>query len=355
MKKSSKIHTMSSIRSRFIGMLFAMFTVISATAGSIFATPPEDAKIWRVQMRFQTANVGDAGTDDSVRVQLNSSNRTWLDYSHSDFQQNNTFTYDLKMDGINQISDLKYINISKTGSDGLALKSFALLINNREIYTEIFPGSARWLDNDSGSSPNYIVSGYAMRQDASWLSYTQPSPPLVIPRAELESRIEGLVGDFITGNRLYWGNKYGRAYVEVAKKPNALNTLNVDLDLSADVPGFDPEVDVDFDIEVRCVRHPVLNKNQITLDIKNVKVVVDSNWYAEVLSLGIYQYIDSYVNNQLGQALKGINISQNIGVPSCPVIDVDDDGDINFSLPRPVFPRAHLDEAGVPSSNRDES
>jgi hypothetical protein len=67
-----------------------------------------------------------------------------------------------------------------------------------------------------------------------------------------------------------------------------------------------------------------------------VKVVIDSDWYAEVFSLGIYQYIDHYVNERLSQALKGITASQSIGVPFCPVITINDDGSISFSLSRPI-------------------
>jgi hypothetical protein len=231
------------------------------------------------------------------------------------------------MDGVSTISDLQYIHISKTGSDGLCLNSFALIVNGREIYTRTFPGAGHWLDNDSDSAPAYLIFGSAMRSDDAWIAYTQPFPPLTIPRAEMESRIEAMVGDFAHGNRLYWGHKYGRAYVEVSKKAQTVNTLHVDLDLSADVFGFDPEVDVDFDLEIGCVN------SQITLDTKNVKVVVDSDWYAEILSLGIYEFVDSYVNGRLAQALKSLNFGQIINVPFCPRIEVDLDGNINFSLP----------------------
>jgi hypothetical protein len=240
MKTTSKILTMQSIKSQLMSWSIALFITILALAGSAFATPSENAPIWRVQMRIQTSDVSDAGTDDSVRVQLNSTNSTWLDYGRDDFPRNNTFTYDLKMDGISTISDLDYIYISKTGSDGLCLKSFALIINGREIYTHTFPGAGHWIDNGDGHLPTYFVSGAAMRHDNSWLAYTQPFPPLTIPRAEMERRIEGIMGDSIHGNRLEWGHKYGRAYVEVAKKANAVNTLHVDLDLEYSVPQLCP-------------------------------------------------------------------------------------------------------------------
>lgn len=327
MKMKSTIPKAQSVRSRFTSRSIAILVVTLALAGAALAAPSEDDRIWRVQIQLQTANVDDAGTDDSVRVRLNPANSTWLDYGRDDFPRNNTFTYDLKMDGVSTISDLQYIYISKTGTDGLCLTSFALIVNGREIYTRTFPGAGHWLDNDGDSAPGYLIFGSAMRSDDAWIAYTQPFPPLTIPRAEMESRIEAMVGDFAHGNRLYWGHKYGRAYVEVSKKAQTVSTLHADLDLSADVFGFDPEVDVDFDIEIGCVN------GQITLDTKNVKVVVDSDWYAEILSLGIYEFIDNYVNGKLAQALKGLDFGQIINVPFCPRIEVDNDGNINFTLP----------------------
>src|SRR5262245_57052957 len=319
---------MNSIKKPVVSLVFAIFATTLTLTGAAFATPAENAPIWRVQMRIQTADVGDAGTDDSVRVRLNAANSTWLDYGRDDFPRNNTFTYDLKMDGISRISDLDYISISKTGDDGLCLKSFALLINGREIYTEIFPGSGHWLDTDSGHSPSYFVSGTAMRLDNSWVAYTQPFPPLAIPNAEIVSRIEGMVGDFIHGKRLQWGHKYGSAYVEVVKKPGAVNTLEVDLDLELDLPyWFNPEVDVNFDIQVRCI------DNQVVLKVTNVTADVDSDVISELLSLGIIEFLDDSLADRLNEGLRGINLSLKVEVPFCPVINVDNDGDINFSLP----------------------
>ena len=291
-----------------------------------FAAPRETDPIWRVQLRVQTADVEDAGTDDSVRMALNLNNNTWLDYGRDDFPRNNTFDYDLKLDNVATIADLSHIYLAKTGSDGLCLKSVALLVNGRLIYDRVFPGYGLWLDNSGGHSNTFVVNYTQLRQDNAWQAYTQPFPPFLIPRLELENRIEGLVGDFITGNKLYWGHLYGRA-VQVTQKRDASNTLRVDLDLAYDVFGFDPEVDVDFDLEVRCVN------NRLTLLVKNVKVVVDSSWYAEIFTLGIYQLVDYIANKELSQALKGITVSQSLGVPFCPIITVHNDGSISFSLP----------------------
>jgi hypothetical protein len=329
MKTDNNISTMHSLKSRLVGWRIALFIAILASAGTVFATPAEDAPVWRVQLTLRTTDDENAGTDDGVRVRLNASNTTWLDYGRNDFPRNNTFTYDLNLFGIRQIDDLRYIVVSKDGGDGLCLRSFALRINGRVIYTQEFSGSGHWLDTETGYSPSYTVSYNTMRQDDSWRAYTQPGPPTVIPRAEIESRIEATVGHFITGNPLQWGegNLYGRAYVEAAKKANTNDTLHIDLDLEADVPLGNPEVDVDFDIRVRCV------SNRISLQVLNINVNVDAAWYEEVFSLGLVEIIEDRLNDSLSEQLSGISFSIQVDVPICPRIVVDADGDINFSLP----------------------
>jgi hypothetical protein len=49
--------------------------------------------IWRAQITIQVGNVGNAGTDDGVRVELSPTNSTWLDYARDDFERNSSFTY----------------------------------------------------------------------------------------------------------------------------------------------------------------------------------------------------------------------------------------------------------------------
>jgi hypothetical protein len=313
-------------------ILAALATLLLLT-GAAFAAPKETDPIWRVQLRIQTADVEDAGTDDNVRVALNLNNNTWLDYGRDDFPRNNTFTYDLKLDHVATIADLSHLYLAKTGSDGLCVKALELLVNGRLIYTETFPGYGHWLDNSGGHSNIYEVNYTQLRQDNSWQAYFQPLPPLVIDRPELESRIESIMGDFATGNRLQWGHRYGRAFVE-ATKGGALNTVHVDLDMELDVPGFNPEVDIDFDLQVLCA------SNQVQLKVLNPRVVVDSNWITEVLSYGLINLLDNYLSSEATKALRGINLSRNISVPSCPVINVvnvtvngQTEVQIQFSLP----------------------
>ncbi len=193
---------------RLMKLVLAVSAFLLTMTSAVWATPSETAPIWRVQLRVQVANVEDAGTDDGLRVQLNSSSGTWLDTGRDDFERNTAFTYDLKLDGISRISDLHYLYLTKTGSDGLGLKSFTLYVNGRTIYTQVF-ATAHWLDNDDGHIRTYYVPSSTLRADDAWRAYTQPFPPLSISHLEMESRITGMLGDMMHGNRLAWGRNTG--------------------------------------------------------------------------------------------------------------------------------------------------
>lgn len=303
--------------------LFLTFVTLFSTA--VLAAPAETMRVWRAQIQFQTANIGDAGSDDSVKVQLNGNNSTWLDYGRDDFERNTNYTYDLKLNGISRLSDIRYLYIAKTGTDGWAVKSFSLIINGRTIYTQTFPGNGRWFDTDSGETNTYFVQFSTLRADDAWVNYVAPFPPLTITRAEMESRVEGIVGDFIHGNQLEWGHLYGRA-VEATRKNN--NTLHFDLDLEADISYLpNPEVDVDFDMEITCAN------GTISMKVKNVVVDVDSSPILQVLSLGLINFLDAELSSRINDAAKNIKIGQDVPLGFCPGISVDSLVNIRFTPP----------------------
>ncbi len=290
--------------------------------------PAEDTAIWRAQVRMVVGDVDDAGTDDGVKVELNDNHHTWLDYGRDDFQRNSDFTYDLVLSNVGKLDDIKYLRISKTGSDGLCLKSFDLLINGKKIFSQnlaVGRTPCRWIDGDDGHQPTFSVSRAALRAHPLWQTYTQPFPPLVIPRAELESRIESIVGDRLHGTKLYWGEISGRA-VEVTRKDD--HTVHVDLDLAYDLDNwFDPEVDVDLDMGLACAN------GKIALTASNVTVHVDANWVTDVLSLGLVNIAEHYIDGRIQDALQTFTYKTEVGVPFCPTISVQPNGDVVFGLP----------------------
>ena len=72
----------------------------------------------------------------------------------------------------------------------------------------------------------------------------QTVPILEISRGDLEKRIEGVVGDSISGNSLEWRGSKG-----VEETPVDDRTAHVELDLQADVTGPNPSVDIGFDLQ----------------------------------------------------------------------------------------------------------
>ena len=290
--------------------------------------PPGDTPIWRVQLRMVVADVDDAGTDDSVKVELNDGHQTWLDYGRDDFQRDSDFTYDLVLTNLAKLDDINYIRITKVGTDGLCLKSFDLLVNGKRIYSQnlaVGRVPCRWLDGDDGHAPSLTVAGTTLRAHSLWQQYTQPFPPLVIPREELESRIESIIGDKLHGTKLYWGEISGRA-VEVTRKDD--HTVHVDLDLAYSLDNwFDPEVDVDLDLGLAC------SGGKISLTASNVQVHVDANWVTDVLSLGLVNIAEHYIDGRINDGLKNFSFKTEVGVPLCPTMTVQSNGNIVFSLP----------------------
>ncbi len=310
------------------GLLAIFLTLLLSACGSQQPTTPtletaasETERIWRAQIRIYTADVGDAGTDDDVNVSLNSSDLTWLDYGRDDFERGSVFAYDLNLAGLSTFSKVNQIKITKSGTDGLCLKAFELLLNDRSVYYQSFSG-CHWLDGNDGHRPSYSVTSSTLRNSSRWKNYTRPPLTTIahLERAELESRIEGMLGHLIYYNDLYWGKIYGRA-VEVTKS-SLSNAIHVDLDMAYDVRfAFDPEVDVDFDLVFSC------SSGVVKITMKNLKIDVDSAWYSKVLIIG--SLID-YLGNKIGSAASQISktISINTGGTVCPRFYVSSLGDV---------------------------
>jgi hypothetical protein len=284
------------------------------------ADPTDNLLVWRLQVRLVIGDVDDAGSDDDVEVILNPGSVTWLDSPANDFERNTSRIYDLPLDGVGRMADISQLFLTKTGDDGMCLSRVELVVNNRLAFSQAPPtasGPCRWLDSD-GSGLNLVFSGTQLRADANWLAFQQPTPPLVIPAAEWRSRIEGIVGNSIATNSLYWGDISGEA-VELAGNGSA---LHVDLDLAADVTILpDPGVDIDFDLVFSC---DVDNKLLITST--NLAVDVDSSIVWEVLTLDLIEIMDTKVDHAVTKGFKAITAT--LDTPVCPTVIVQPDGTV---------------------------
>jgi hypothetical protein len=97
--------------------------------------------------------------------------------------------------------------------------------------------------------------------------YRAPARPAYLPRAEIESRVEGIVGNWIEGvdDEYKRGHLYGSRYVEAT--PRDGRTIHIDLDLTAINNNWpDGEADVDFDLQFAC------SGGRLSLAVANVSI-----------------------------------------------------------------------------------
>jgi hypothetical protein len=255
-----------------------------------------------------------------VSARLNDYNLTWMDYGRNDFERNSVFSYDLVQDGsLAKLGDITMLRFSKTGSDGLCLRALTLYVNGVAICNLDYGPSGRWLDNDGTDRRTITLSSAALRAHPYWVNFPITVPARYLSRAELESRIEGIVGNEIKGQSVYWGHLYGRA-VEVTKKDD--RTIHVDLDLAYDLTALpDPEIDFDFDVSFSC------SNGRVVLTIKNVKVNVETAWYVEVLGAIIWtELAEWYIGHRIETSIG--TITRTLGTPYCPNMHVYSDGTV---------------------------
>ena len=238
-----------------IALLLAAVAFNGGAPASGPPTPPpldvESYPVWRAQLTVLVCSPAvswNSGTDNDVRVKLNSANSTWLDYSRDDFEIGSEFTYDLKLNGVSRFSDVTQLRISKTGTDGLCLKKIVLHLNDSAVFTKTW-ASGRWLDGSVLDIPSAELRG------ASWNAYVAPtSADFRFGNAELESRIESVTGDALRTpgeEKLHWQQSPGE---DVKLLHVDSRTAMVDLDLRADVSGWpDQNVDVDFRLNLSCM------------------------------------------------------------------------------------------------------
>lgn len=278
--------------------------VRESSPGCRYTTDGTTREVSRVQIELHTGTVDDAETDDDIQIVLTDPtnggwNYTWIDYGRDDFEQGDTFKYDLNLDGVPRLSDISRIKILKSGTDGWCLSDFRLLVNEVPAFAQDFhqmPGGCRWIDGDDGHQPTLEVAHDPIRAHVLWQTYTTPprvvinpigfpqiTATLKVPRAETEERLEGMIGHVLYGKELHWGGLNGRGYVEAERAAGA-GRLALDLDLEVSSWWFDPEADLDLNLhyDPKCSA----DQTQAIVDIstENLVVDVDYNWFTDLLS-----------------------------------------------------------------------
>lgn len=313
---------------------FARAAAVAAAAhlvGSAASAAPNPAEpVFRVQIEVAVANVSDAGTKNGLFVRFGSGSRFVLNYGHRDFQRGSRFTYDVSPGNVSTIADITSLTIAKTGDDGIALSSVKLIVNGVPLFATNFGGRPYWLDSEDAHRLKTTFTGAAMQASPEWKAYKRPYPPRVLLAAELESRIEGIVGNATWGTKVGWGHRHGRASVEVSRSKKDPRRIDVDLDLEGKVWGPNPEVDVDFSLQFVC------KKGTLKVVVSSLRADVDYGWFGKLLSLGSLQLIENYIQKAVDARLASMFPSGTLasGLPFCPSIEVKPDGSIVFGEPK---------------------
>ena len=326
------------------------------TAGTI-----DGRKVSRLRLRIRTANVSDAGTDDSVNMSLrdNDLGGTWLDYGRDDFEGGDDFTYELSLadlfDGIQDLSEINHIYLLKPGDDGWCIQSVSLIAetlngvdNGVELFSKTFGSTSstcRWLDG----SQNYLVIGRPeLRAHPAWQAYQAPVPPLSLHRIDLEKRVEGMVGDILHDNvyvdafPIYQGSLDvswtgsaldGASHVRVSKRDDTAVQVGFNIDVDTPGPGgLTASLAFDLRFTGRC--RTSTTPPGLTMTMENVRASTDFDWITEALTLWLVNFAEDGIADRIKDAFPDFSKSFDVDnqTVQCVTPVVAADGTVDFGL-----------------------
>jgi hypothetical protein len=306
---------------------FGAIASLGLMSGAAFAAPPDSMPIWRVQVRFITADVSDAGTDSNVWVQLNDNNKTYLDSGRDDRERNRDEVYELRLDGVNKLSDIDFFKVQKNGDDGWALRRIILIVNNSVIFEESFPSSPHWMDNEDGDTRIRFVDDIFMRPRSQWVNYIVPTRPNIVPAADTTLRVEALHGDY-TSN----GETHNLGFKEVGHSAVAMNAISLDtwrvhVGLNeTDTWLIGQDIHLRFNLKIGCA------SGRPNFTVSNVNASSAFEPYTEQARGSARSFVNGDFKPRLNEMMKGFRYG-----PLCPTIALSPEGDIHFTSRWPVF------------------
>lgn len=327
---------------RRIGALVVALSALGLTARPAAAAPSETQSPARVQVRIVTGDVADAGTDDPVFVSLRSDHKTWLDSPIDDWERRGNRTYDLTLDNVTSVASITQLQIGKAApipagymtlnSNAWCLDRVVLLLNGQEVFNRVAPRLApgdacRWI---KGNSPVFTWTGAQLRGDKLWQAVTMPFHPPVLTNSELTERIIAITANQVHDHPVDWAG----AGVTVTKRDGG--AVHVHIDMTIDVVGPDPSLDIDLDLRFGCVVPPIVIGTKVrpapywSITPENLKVNVDSPLWWELVTLSGADVLDHVIAAEIrdGLAVTGTSILTPGGI--CPQPYVRDNGDVRL-------------------------
>jgi hypothetical protein len=276
----------------------------------------ESIPIWRLQLRVKVADLPGAGLDHLMgivfgrSVSYNFQTSHSIDYGHDDFKRSSDFTYDIDLgENMHELDDIVDFYMYVAGGE-IYIEELSLLVNQREIFARNF-GSTLQSVLKLGAGNAYSVSHAELRNHPAWQAFVngynnadnkgtfiiQPlitqqdgRPVLKIPREQVVSRIESIVGNMLhlsdqISSRVKWGKIHGDP-VEVSKKGSKILSVDLDLELKLDnLPN--PELDIDIDLEFSKSCNTDEDTLVISMKSINFKSNADSALWLDFASLGL--------------------------------------------------------------------
>jgi len=284
-------------------------------ADTLASGPDENMPIWRVQLRVSTTTSSGAGTDDDVRVQLNSINSTWLDYARNDFEAGDVFYYDLSLVGVRRLRDITMLSIQKDGTDKWGLGTAALYINGVAIFTATLN---QWINNDGVHYPDHTFSSTVLRSNSLWTAYRTPLNPAYISVADLANAAEASHGNTMLNNVGYeWGSNGSSNLIAMRTdqlRPTFWITFREKGWLGSDINEYG-QLYISCSYGITSTQIPVFNPgvyNDATLNIAQRSLF--------------------HLNDEMNYKLTAIVAGMNLG-GGCPIFTVYSDGSIGIDRP----------------------
>jgi hypothetical protein len=313
----------------------AMIYYVPGIAEALYYLQRASDPIIRAQVVFWMSHKDHAGTDDAVGVSLNTGNGTWLNYGRDDFERGKYYTYDLSLENLSTFDDISYLNIYKKGDDGMRILDIDLIINGEKVYASNFAEDV-CLDNEGGHSLNYLIPRSELEMHPNWRDrgVFKPSLPFIIPREEMESRLESIVGHQLHYDdraEWEWDGNDGH-WVEVYYVNDYTMGVDLDLQTTADWWWFSENLWIDMNLHInfacaggKFTMHTILDSKDMESSIWNVwgDVVAFMNPFASTLN-------DMFQQGLEDELIPNLSFTNNLqtGAPVCLPFRVTEDGDL---------------------------
>jgi len=116
--------------------------------------------------------------------------------------------------------------------------------------------------------------------------------------------------------------------------------VGVDLDLAIEVPGYNPELGINFDLNINTICDCEAGTVTIMLTTSNLEAYVDFNWIQEDLLAGFFfiqrinlHEIEEKIEEEIEASFQQITESIVIDLGGlCLRVEVDDDVNVNFTF-----------------------